>query len=115
MAQDKMIDCGTRRKFIWKHLTGKSEVTTPNNCKECSVEQLNYCVAKSLIAEGKDAKTTKARKVILKEQTEAEVDLTEPSEEAGETQDEEDDKAQLIEKVAEGKPSKAEGVENAKA
>lgn len=67
MALKNPIDCGTRRQFKWNSVANKSEVAIPTKCQDCDDEQVNYCIEKSFVAEGKNAKGLKLIKVTFGE------------------------------------------------
>ena len=69
---EKLIDCGTRRKFSWKHPEKrKSELPTPTKCMDCNEEQLQRCIEKSWIEQGKDPKALRITNLLMNQNPEA--------------------------------------------
>ena len=60
-----MVDCTTRGKFRWNHMSReKSKLTLPLKCEDCDEGQRQVCIEKSWIKEGKNPRDLETNVVI---------------------------------------------------
>jgi hypothetical protein len=104
---EEIVDCGTRRKFLWSHLEKrKSELTMPTRCKDCEEPQQSYCLEKSWINEGKDPKMLKVTNIMINTNPTADVKAQKQAQKAQEQLEQvkeevEDTEAKLEEHIEE--------------